>query len=77
MLQEKHKDLDAAKQKQLLERMVAELSRAEPDFYYKSTSEVALQLHQRIKSGTNLSVDDRALLKHLSQRDISVILSLH
>ncbi|MFW8635681.1 hypothetical protein [Cribrihabitans pelagius] len=77
MLQDKRKDLDSEKQKQLLQRLLEELSRTEPDFYYRSTSEVAALLQQRIDGGARLSAEEKTLLKRLSRRDIGMLLSLH
>lgn len=77
MLQEKRKDLDAEKRKKLVQRLVNELSETQPDFYYKSTSEVAALLHDHIAGGSTLNGDDRALLQPLDRRDIEVLLSHH
>lgn len=77
MLQDKRSDLDAEKRKQLLERMTRDLSAMDPDFYYRSASDVALSLEQRIARGEGLSAEERALLSPLSRRDIQVLLSLH
>lgn len=76
MLQDKRKDLDSERQKRLLDRLVAELSRTELDFYYRSTSDVAVMLMAHIKKGAQLSPEDRGLLQRLNRRDIEVILSL-
>ena len=76
MLHEKRKDLDVERQKNLLARLVTELSRSNPELYYRSTSEIALLLKQQIASGEELSVEERAILVRLSQRDIQILLSL-
>jgi hypothetical protein len=77
MLQEKRKDLDHERQKQLLQKMVSELSRLEPGLYYQSTSAVAQRLKSYLRKGAQLSVDDRSLMQKLSVRDIEMLLSLH
>jgi hypothetical protein len=77
VLQDKRSDLDAEKRKQVLDRMIRELSAADPDFYYRATSEVALSLEQRIARGEGLNAEERTLLAPLSRRDIQVLLSHH
>lgn len=77
MLQEKREDLDAEKQKKLLQRLVSDLSRENPDLYYQPASEIARQIRHRIADGTHLSSDERSLMARLGQRDIEVLLSLH
>lgn len=76
-LQEKRKDLDVERQKRLLTRLVEELSRSDPELYYRSTSEVAAQIEGLIGKAGRLSPEDRQLLMRLSRRDIEVLLSLH
>ncbi|MEM6415997.1 MAG: hypothetical protein AAF720_15225 [Pseudomonadota bacterium] len=75
-MEEKREDLEAEKQKELLQKLVAELSRSHLDFYYKSTIEVAYLLKDYIKKGAKLTQDERALLAPLSQHDIQLRLSL-
>lgn len=77
MLKEKRTDLDIERQRVLLGRLVAELGRSFPDLYYQSTSDIAVQLERMIASSTELSSEDRALLKRLGRRDIQVLLSLN
>ncbi|MEM7747795.1 MAG: hypothetical protein AAF346_06050 [Pseudomonadota bacterium] len=77
MLHDERKDLDSERQKKLLRRLVEDLTNSRPDLYYQSTSEIARQIAELIKSGGHLSADDRALLQKLSQRDIAVLLSLN
>jgi len=76
-LQEKRKDLDVERQKRLLTRLVEELSRSDPELYYRSTSEVAAQIEGLIGKAGRLSLEDRQSLMRLSRRDIEVLLSLH
>ncbi|MEM9667730.1 MAG: hypothetical protein AAF950_02300 [Pseudomonadota bacterium] len=75
-MEEKRKDLDAEKQKKLLHRLVEELSKSHMDFYYRSTSEVAFLLKSYIDGEAKLSVEEKALLSSLSQKDIQLKLSL-
>ncbi|MEM1162558.1 MAG: hypothetical protein AAGJ28_16620 [Pseudomonadota bacterium] len=77
MLQDKRTDLDAERQKKLLQRLLSEVSSQNPDLYYQSTSQIARQIADHITSGAVLHGDDRALMERLSQRDIEVLLSLH
>lgn len=77
MMEEKRQDLDAIKQKKLLEQMVVELSREHADFYYKPTVDIALALQDYIKHEAVLNQEERALLKSLSPRDIQLRLSLN
>ena len=77
MLQENRKDLDGERQKVLLNRLVGQLSGSDKDLYYRSASDVARLLERYIVSEATLSVEDRALLKRLSHRDIQLLLSLN
>lgn len=77
MLQDKRKDLEGERQKRLLQKLVDQMSRQQPDLYYLSTSEIALRLQQHIDKGVGFDPEDRALLQRLDKRDIAVLLSLH
>ena len=57
--------------------MLADLSRAEPDLYYQSTSAIALRLQDHVTKGARLSAEDRSLMQRLAARDIEVLLALH
>lgn len=76
-IQEKRKDLIAEKRKQLIKRIVSELSHADPDLYYRSTSEIARQMEQYLKGDNSLNADEIELLQGLDYRDIHALLSLH
>ncbi len=76
-MEDKRSDLDAEKRRKLLQRMVEELSKSHPDFYYLPTSEIARSLKGLVDSGDGLTQDEVDLLKPLSERDIQVVLSLH
>lgn len=71
------KELDAERKKTLLRGIVDDLTNSRPDLYYQSTSEIARQIAELVKSGGQLSADDRALLQKLTQRDIAILLSLN
>ena len=77
MLQEKRKDLDAEKQKRLLQRLLNELTRSRPDLYYQATGQIARQIKDYMADGASLTADERDLLERLTVRDIEVLLSLH
>ncbi|MEM0921613.1 MAG: hypothetical protein AAGI13_01115 [Pseudomonadota bacterium] len=77
MLQDKKSETDAEKQKALLRRLVQEMSRDYPDFYYQSTSQVARLIQRHIAESGKLNADEIKLTERLSQRDIEVLLSLH
>ncbi|MEM1378040.1 MAG: hypothetical protein AAGG69_11710 [Pseudomonadota bacterium] len=75
MLEEKRKDLDSEKQKVVLQRLVKEVSEMDPDFYYRSTAQVAMHLKKHIETGATLNGEERGLMQGLSQRDLEVLLS--
>ncbi|MCT8162126.1 hypothetical protein [Pseudoruegeria sp. SHC-113] len=77
MLQDKRSDLDAEKQKKLLQRLVGELSTLRPDLYYQPTSVIAEEMEAFIDGEAKLYAEERVLLKRLTKRDIEVLLSLH
>ncbi|MEM1380407.1 MAG: hypothetical protein AAGH41_07275 [Pseudomonadota bacterium] len=76
-MEEKRQDLAVEKQKKLLERLLSEVSSDHLDLYYRPTTEIAHILHQHIRGDAKLTVDERSLIEHLSQRDIQLRLSLH
>lgn len=76
-MQEKRKDLEASRQKELVYRIVGELNELHPSLYYAATSEVAYQIEEHVLAGKGLSHDESELLKGLSRNDIQMILSLH
>ncbi|MEL7042358.1 MAG: hypothetical protein AAGL90_12590 [Pseudomonadota bacterium] len=75
-MEEKRKDLRAEKQRKLLEQLVDELSRADPNFYYQSTSDIAYLLKDHVTTARGLTVEDRELLAPMSARDIQMLLSI-
>lgn len=77
MLEDKRGDLDAEKQKRLLQRMVNDLTRESADIYYQPTSEIARIIKAQVDAAEGLNADELTLLRNLTQRDIEVLLSLH
>lgn len=77
MLQEKRIDLDAEKQRKLLQRLLAELTRSRPDLYYQTTGEIARHIKGYAGDDAVIHQEERELLERLSVRDIEVLLSLH
>jgi len=76
-MEEKHKDLISTKQKELVERLVADLNKTDPSFYYLAASDIANEIRTSIKNKKNLSQGEFLLLEPLSRRDIQLILSFH
>ncbi|MEM6728173.1 MAG: hypothetical protein AAF618_06710 [Pseudomonadota bacterium] len=77
MLEEKRKDLASERKRALLRRLVSELSAADPDLYYRPTSQIALSVIGYARDGAGLNADEKALLTELTPRDVEVLLSLH
>lgn len=77
MLEDKFADLTAQKQRKLLQRLVEDLSKTNPELYYQSTTQIARELAEHIDDGKSLSHEERELLKTLDQRGIEMLLSLH
>ncbi|NND81072.1 MAG: hypothetical protein HKN50_01455 [Gammaproteobacteria bacterium] len=76
-MEEKHKDLKNTRQKQVLDRLMAELASEHPSFYYLPTVEIAVELERLIAEPGRLSHDDAQLMQGLDHRDIQILLSLH
>jgi len=76
-VEEKRKDLEASRQKELIYRIVSELNELYPSLYYAATSEIAYQIEEAISAGQGLNHAESQLLKGLSRNDIQMILSLH
>jgi len=77
MLQDKRSELDAERRKEVLTRMLQELSAEDPGLYYRATSDIAAQIRARIDDSKALNGEERSLLAPLTRRDIAVLLSLH
>ncbi len=76
-MEEKHKDLKSSKQRKLLKELLSQMSKQHPDFYYLSTSDIAVLMLEYIDQHAQLNAEQRGLLKGLSHHDIQIILSLH
>lgn len=76
-MEEKRRDLRSAKQRKILQALIEKLSKQNPDMYYQSTSEVAIQLAQMIEKPAAVSQQDKEILAGLTHTDIQMILSLH
>jgi len=77
MMEDKRDDLIAEKQRKLLEIIVQELGRDNPQFYYMPTVEVARAIQAYAADGKSLNQDQLELLKGLDERQIQILLSLH
>lgn len=68
--------LDADKTKHIIESLMHNVMSEDPNYYYAPTTEVARAIHNAIQRNTHaLVLDDQKLVKHLTVRDIRVILS--
>lgn len=68
--------LAADKTKQIIEGLMHKVMGEDPNYYYAPTTEVARAIHDAIQKNTHaLVLDDQKLVKHLTVRDIQVILS--
>lgn len=62
----------------IIEKFLTKLTKEEPQMYYASTSEIARAIHTMIKEHTNrLSVEDQALVRHMSVEEIQSVLGFH
>ncbi|MEL6643754.1 MAG: hypothetical protein AAFQ79_07460 [Pseudomonadota bacterium] len=77
MLQEKPGDLTAVKRKQILDRLINELSHAGHDLYYAPTTDVAKTLLDYANGPAGLTTDERALLDGLNRRDVQILLGMN
>lgn len=77
MLQDKKSETDAERKKALLQRLLLDLSRANPELYYQPTSQISRLLKDHISNGKSLSGEDRKLMEPLSCRDLEILLSLN
>ncbi|MEM9844092.1 MAG: hypothetical protein AAF965_04780 [Pseudomonadota bacterium] len=77
MLKDKRKDLDFEKQKEIMQIIMSDLSKADPDIYYRSTSAIAAGILNYVDTTRTLSAEEKALIRRLGQRDIQIILSMH
>ena len=69
----------AASQKhKIIDRFLVKLTQDQPQMYYATTAEIARSIHIMIKEHTNrLSVEEQALVRHLSIEEIQDLLGFH
>ena len=69
----------AASQKhKIIDRFLVKLTQDQPQMYYATTAEIARSIHIMIKEHTNrLSVEEQALVRHLSIEEIQGLLGFH
>lgn len=75
-MEEKRSNLRSEKQRRLIEQLVNDLSRLDPNFYYQTTSEIAHILKDYIENDAGLVREDKELLSPLSVKDLQVLLSI-
>ena len=64
--------------RKIVNEFLIKLTKEEPQMYYATTSEVARSIHMMIKEHTNrLSVEDQALVRHMSIDEIKDMLGFH
>ena len=75
-MEEKRSNLRSEKQRRLIEHLVNDLSKLDPNFYYQTTSEIAHILKEYIENDADLVREDKELLSPLSVKDLQVLLSI-
>lgn len=71
-------ELDNDKKKRLVQQYLQKLIKTDPNLYYSSTTDIARSLHPMIKEHMNrMPVDEQALFKNVTVRDIEMLLSFH
>lgn len=71
-------ELDHDKKRRLVEAYLQELTKTDPNLYYSSTTDIAHALYPMIKEHMNrMPVDEQALFRNLTVRDIEMLLSFH
>ncbi|MDN5567053.1 MAG: hypothetical protein L0G25_09615 [Psychrobacter sp.] len=64
--------------RKIVNEFLIKLTKEEPQMYYATTSEVARSIHKMIKEHTNrLSVEDQALVRHMTIDEIKDMLGFH
>lgn len=72
-LEDKEKDLDVNKQREILSRLAGDLMKDHSDMYYSSTYEISEMVYEKIHQKGVLDVQEYTLMKDLSVRDIQVL----
>ncbi|MEO1662294.1 MAG: hypothetical protein AAFR51_14995 [Pseudomonadota bacterium] len=75
-MEDKRVDLKSEQQRVLLQTLVEQLGRENPQLYYQSTMQIAYALEGYIKKGARLTQDERELLAPLKPKDMQIILGL-
>lgn len=69
-------ELDHDKKRRLVEAYLQELTKTDPNLYYSSTTDIAHALYPMIKEHMNrMPVDEQALFRNITVRDIEMLLS--
>lgn len=68
----------STQKRKIIDKFLIKLTQEEPQMYYATTSEVARSIYTMIKEHTNrLSVEDQALVRHMSIEEIQGLLGFH
>jgi len=71
-------ELDQHKKQRLIQQYLQKLIKTDPTLYYSSTADIAHALYPLIKEHTNrMPVDEQALFRNISVREIEMLLSFH
>ncbi|PNK59694.1 hypothetical protein [Psychrobacter sp. FDAARGOS_221] len=77
-MQNNNPQLDRQRQQQLIQQYLQKLIKTDPTLYYSATTDIARALYPMIKENLQrMPVEDQALLRNLSARDIEMLLSFH
>ena len=69
-------ELDHDKKRRLVEAYLQELTKTDPNLYYSSTTDIAHARYPMIKEHMNrMPVDEQALFRNITVRDIEMLLS--
>ncbi len=77
ILIEDEKEILNQKKVQILESIVAKLSRNYESIYYLSTIEISSLIHEEINKCEFINKEQQEIVKDLSPRDIQILLSYH
>ena len=75
-MEEKRTNLRSIKQRALLQKLVEELGRKNPQLYYQSTMQIAFALKDHIAKDAKLDQEDADLVSGLKPKDIQIILGV-
>lgn len=76
-MEDKRKDLKSTRQRQVIDAVLAGLSKSHPDFYYLPTIELAAEIQSHIRTPGNLQHEEHQLVQGLTRRDIQIMLGIH